>query len=171
MKNKHYIYLLIFLFSGSLLAFIISSVMPDNLIFTEITTEGFSLTSITGIVFLMRNGTFYKTIFFKITLGLFALISVGALFKIMHWPGANIALILGFSGTVVNYAIHYTKKQTKSLTDYLKLLWVTLSFLISLGIIMHWGFKDFAIIPQVILLVTIVHFVYTNRSNQPLLQQ
>jgi len=143
--------------------------MPDNLLWTELTTEGFSLTSMVGFVFLMRNGTFHKTIFLKIALIISSVIIIGILFKIMHWPGSNIMLTLGFSSMIVNYGIRYAKKTTKSRLDYLKLLWVASSFIISLGIIMHWGFKDFALVPHIILLITVIYFAYTNRNNTAVL--
>lgn len=139
--------------------------MPDNLLWAELTTEGFSLTSIVGFVFLMRNGTFHKTVYFKIALALSFVITIGAMFKIMHWPGSNIMLTLGFSGMIVNYGIRYIKKPTKVRLDYLKLLWVSTSYLISLGIIMRWGFRDFAFVPHVILFITVAYFAYSNRNN------
>ena len=66
-----------------------------------------------------------------------ALISIGTLFKIMHWPGANILLTSGLILMVCIFIPLFTIKNYKT-TEY-KLLAVAKSLLILAGIAIIWG--------------------------------
>ena len=54
------------------------------------------------------------------------LVIVGALFKIMHWPGSNILMLVGFISIGVLYSIRFLKKDPKLRLDYVKLILVLL---------------------------------------------
>ena len=68
-----------------------------------------------------------KALTFPIRLSLIVLI-FGALFKIMHWPYANILMFIGSVLIGLFYAIRFIKKKSKESLDYVKfvmvLLWI-----------------------------------------------
>ena len=47
-----------------------------------------------------------------------AVVIAGALFKIMHWPGANIMLIIGMSAEVIIFIISGFEPQTAMHAEY-----------------------------------------------------
>jgi hypothetical protein len=91
-----------------------------------------------GLAILIRTGQFIKTRSFKLSLLFVALVLIGSLFKIMHWPGSAVFLLTGFAGIFIIYAVHFSKKNKKGLTDFLKLMWVILILTTSTLIIFHW---------------------------------
>src|SRR6201986_1190071 len=82
----------------------------------------FGIMGILSTLFLLRTGTFRKTIFFNITMALFCITTIGILFKISHWVGANIILSIGLLGVIINYTLRFFTKPVKLYPDYLKLL-------------------------------------------------
>ena len=55
---------------------------------------------------------------------LLGLVVVGFVFKIMHWPMANLMLIAGAICLLVFYGFHFYKKEQKTEFDYIKLIWI-----------------------------------------------
>ena len=85
---------------------------------------------LSGIYLLLKNGTFIKSTEGKLTLGAIALLLIGAMFKIMHWPFANEMLIVGFGSMAGFYTTHFFNKPEKELLDYGKVLFVFLIIII-----------------------------------------
>jgi len=52
----------------------------------------------------------------------------GVLFRIQHWPYANVLISLPNLGIPVIYTIWFVGKKNQTTNDFLKLLWVTLNF-------------------------------------------
>lgn len=161
MKNKDYITLLLILFLLALLTIILSFTTSISA-WTLSLFQGFAFLGIDifGLIFLIRNGTFRKTIFLKITIGFLALTALGILFKIMHWPGTKLCLTIGLIGIIITYAIHFSKKITKKRQDILRLIWVLSSSIISWTILMHIFQGNFTHISNSILYITIADFAY-----------
>jgi asparagine N-glycosylation enzyme membrane subunit Stt3 len=70
------------------------------------------------------EGTFRKTNWVRGTYFAIAMIIVGSLFTIQHWPGGRVLLYFGCLLVAICYIIHFTVKASKSLFDWLKLVYV-----------------------------------------------
>jgi hypothetical protein len=79
-----------------------------------------------SLLVLVIYGTFKKSPYFSYTLGAMGLILVGALFKILHYPGADQLLALPFLIVPILYLPHFIAKPSKNLVDYMKLCSVVL---------------------------------------------
>ena len=55
---------------------------------------------------------------------LISILIIGALFKIMHWPGANVIMVSAFGTIAIIYPFRFYKKAPKLLIDYVKLVLV-----------------------------------------------
>src|SRR4051812_49053124 len=67
-----------------------------------------------GLVLMVKEGTTFKKRYFSIILPvLFTLIFIGTLFKIMHWPFANIMLFSGLGAMSIVYLIAFLLKKEK----------------------------------------------------------
>ena len=120
-----------------------------------------------GIVLLLSKGTFIK----NRTLGswvslCFAVIIVGALFKIMHWQSASVLLVVGLLGVPLFYAIHFYQKKTKTLLDILKLLWLTSISISKIIAFLHLPYRNQVSLLEIVLfLIMFAFFVYEQRKN------
>lgn len=150
---------------------LIIALITEEALWETLTNLGAYSSSIFGLVFLLRNGTFRKTIFFNIAMLLFCITTLGILFKISHWPGSVQLLTIGLIGIVITYLVRFVKKPNKSRQDYLKFLWVTSAFIYSWSILMHLPLNDFVFIPNLILVLTIADFGYTCYRNKALLDK
>ena len=50
-----------------------------------------------------------------------AILIVGSLLKIMHWPNGNLVMNIGFATIFILYPIRFWKKDLKTLIDWIKL--------------------------------------------------
>lgn len=63
--------------------------------------------------------------FFKLTLlALVTLFLIGLLFKIEHWPFANLIIISSFCGLILFYPLRFAAKSQKKFIDYVKLVFI-----------------------------------------------
>lgn len=170
MKNKHYIFSFILVFAYCILCTACLFITQKS-IWQKLLDSGVILSYLIGFVLLFRNGTFRKTIFFNIIMFLFAIIIVGILFKIMHWPGLLVLLGLGYVGVIVTYGIRFILKKNKFRQDYLRLLLVISIFIYSYLTIIHLPTENLAIIPYFILLITCFDFSYSCFLNKELLNK
>ncbi|MBS1594731.1 MAG: hypothetical protein JST90_10410 [Bacteroidetes bacterium] len=65
-------------------------------------------------------------------------IIVAMMFKIMHWPGANVMLILSWGGASLVYLLWYISKTEKVLLDMMKMLFFCTMLLANLMQILQW---------------------------------
>ena len=170
MKNKHYLLILLFLYPLSELAIIIDFVKESSF-WSFLSYIGIIATTVFAYLFLLRNGTFIKTIFYKLTMFCWTIITIGVLFKIMHWPWALNILTVGVFGLILFYSTHFIKKNPKNRQDILRYVWVVTAFSCAWGIAMHYLTREFAFIPQVILLITITDFGYKCYNDKALLEK
>jgi len=86
---------------------------------------------------------FYK--FNRLTkVGIAGLI-IGALFKILHWPGANLILLISFIWVSVSHFIHFVQIRPKRTIDYAMLLLVVSFMLYQAISIFHWPHRKTAL--------------------------
>ncbi len=115
--------------------------------------------SLGGLSLMIKDGTFIETVFFRITLAFISIIIVGAMFKFIHWPGANLMLIAGFICIPPAYLISFVGKFDKQLLDYLKAIWVVANYTIGILILMNWIENYYTIIPTTLLLITYLMYL------------
>lgn len=111
-----------------------------------------------GMFFLLYMGTFIKTKYFRYSKLLFALLLVGALFKITNWFNSDLFFIVGFLGILVMYVLSFIQKPFKNRLDYLKLAWITISIPYKLLIFFHLVGRDYGIITQIIMFFALLEY-------------
>lgn len=113
---------------------------------------------------LLKNGTFAYTPFAKWINFSAGIIIIGALIKIMHWPGADIMLIVGLLSVPVIYTIYFfASKRSLNLQSILKVLFVYGTVLWRLFTIEHWPYaNELQQISELVLLLILVLFFSKN---------
>lgn len=130
---------------------------------TLLSIVGFALNAF-WILFLVNDSQYGKTIFGRLTYFLLAIIIVGFLFKLQHWPLAGTTLIIGYAGIMIIYTIRFLTKKNKLFVDILKLLWVETTAVISLLILLHKINKEYLLINGLIFIALICTFtIYYNK--------
>lgn len=170
MKNKNLLIILLIatlIALGGLVALILTQFEKGGLFLSL----GLSFVNLFGLILLLRNSSLTKTIYIRIISFLIAIIIIGAMFKIMHWPGSAIMLSIGLIGIPIVYSFRFIKKTVKQLLDILKLAWVVTITIIALGVTLHWFPRDLTYLPNIIMLATIVHFAIICIKNKELLER
>jgi hypothetical protein len=128
-----------------------------------------------GIIMMLVNGTFFGSRLFKISLIFFALIILGALFKILHLEGADMLLLYPFLGLFGVYLIHFIQKKIKRRTDFLKVLllasFLVLPPLIILHLISEEQREILFIVSHVLFAITFLDFLYSSYKEGALLKK
>lgn len=93
------------------------------------TSERYSLLANTaflfaGLALLLKNGGFVYSKYIRFLNISFAVFILAILFKIQHWPGAGILLIVFPFAVTTIYTLWFIGKENKQLLDILKLFWV-----------------------------------------------
>ena len=122
---------------------------------------GLGVLNLSGVVLLVSNGTFIKSRAFKFSLIAVALLILGSLFKLMHWPYGDYIFIIGSLFFLVLYSIWFVKKPVCKFLDYLKISWLYVTIFSALIIIFKWSQYNFSLLAYVILWVTIIEFCRT----------
>lgn len=113
---------------------------------------------------LLLNGTFAKTKYaWLVNIGIGVLI-VGVLFKIMHWPGANELLIIGFSSIFILYLFHFIMRKKYQLVFGVAKLLLLLMYLGSkLFTILHWPYNTvLQMVAPIVLFIVVGSFILLN---------
>ncbi|MFN8308768.1 MAG: hypothetical protein U0T73_02280 [Chitinophagales bacterium] len=79
-----------------------------------------------SIIFLLWNGSTYKTGYFGGLITALFLFLIGSLFRLLHWPGAIFLLIMAAFFLIGVYTVRFFTKKEKQLSDILKLFLVLL---------------------------------------------
>ena len=83
-----------------------------------------SIINLTGALYLLQSGQFFKTKFFKIASLFIAAYIIGILFKITHFVFANELITISSVAILLLYVKYFTTKPVKNRLEYLKLAWV-----------------------------------------------
>lgn len=170
MKNKH---LLILILLGTILAFVglIAIALSHPKIGYSILNIGLSITNLLGLALFYKNSSTANTIYFVFISILIMVIMVGAMFKIMHWPGSLMALEIGLIGIPCVYMLRFYNKPKKQLLDIIKLIWLITAFITALGVMMHWFPRDLKYLPNLIMLAAVIQFALDCRKDKALMEQ
>jgi hypothetical protein len=128
---------------------------------------GFYFLILTGFYLLLTNGSFVKTIFFKLSIvGILMLIS-GILFKILHWPFASPLIITGIFFILIFYSIHFYGKPDKIKLDYFKLIVLFLILNCRMIKIFHFPYGwEIEYMSRFIFLIFILYYIITEFENK-----
>lgn len=114
-------------------------VLPD----TRSTALSVAIVQLAAVYFIIRSGTLLTTRpYAQIVSMLIALLLVGMLFKILHWEGANLLLMISLLSFPLLYTVRFILKSTHNLLDIAKFLWVLAAFASILFNISHWKYGD-----------------------------
>lgn len=148
-----------------------------NLMFTSfqsgevLFSSGFSLINFLGLILIFKNSTIRNTIYFNFILGFIAVIIVGAMFKILHWPGSAIMLSIGLFGITIVYSLRFIAKPKKVPLDVMKLLWMITSNITALCVFLHWLPKQITYIPNFLMLLITIYFALICLKYKELLER
>ena len=169
MKNKIFLILILIatlIALGGIIALMLSYVETGYLFLSF----GLSIVNLLGFIMLVRNSSLTKTTYFRFISIFIAIVIVGAMFKIMHWPGSAIMLTIGLMGIPSIYTFRFINKSVKRQLDIMKLIWVLTTYITALGVIMHWLPRDISYLPNVIMLATTIHFAMTCMKDKELME-
>jgi hypothetical protein len=97
-------------------------------------TLGNQLATFCCLLYLISNGEFRKTIFWKLTLILLSVFLFEIIFfQIQDWPYRPYVLIINYVtrlGVFFLYLFWFYKREKKKIKEILKLIWVILTFLV-----------------------------------------
>lgn len=130
-------FLLIVIATLTVLA-IIGWVTPLSTTLTIYADRLFTIAENVGVIMMLVNGTFISTLYFKIAIGLIAIIVLGVLMKILHLPGADQTLLIPFLLLFITYSIHFLKKNPKTYLDLLKVLMLAFFLVLAPLWILHF---------------------------------
>jgi hypothetical protein len=170
MANKINILLLVISFIASIIGLSMILTIPENDLGYSIFEYGIGFTQFLGMILVLLNGTIIGTIYFKIIEFLTVSIFAGAAFKIMHWPGSSIILLVSLFGVVITYLIRFINKKEKGHLDILKLLWVLSAYIGGAMLFQHWVPTEFLYITQGLLCLTIIDYIIIGIKSKTLLE-
>ena len=166
--NKIFIILIQFALITAAIGFIMHKITPANGLGETLLSSGFNIGHLLALLLLMRNGTIYKTIYWRIIQFSFVLTVLGAMFKVMHWPFAGPMLFISFLSIVLTYAVRFINKKEKRRLDILKFIWVLSYYTGATLIIQHWGPYEVAYFSLGILWLMVIDFVISGIKSKTL---
>ena len=128
--------------------------------FDKLTVVFTGIGRIAGLILILSKGTLIKTkSYYKLILIFIGFTVLGVMIKIMHWPNGNLILLFGLSCTLLIYDLHFYKKPTKNLLDYIKLIWLTLFICAAIFTIQHYPFgNELKNIEGILFLIMFLYF-------------
>jgi hypothetical protein len=169
MNNQYFLTIIGFVILTSLIGITLTNISSESKTVElgwNMFDFGMRIGSFVGLIMLLINGTFIKTKYFKIVQGIISFVIIGALLKIMHWTDyANLIIIVGLIGIAICYFLHFSKKLIKKRLDYLKLLWVIVSYTFTILVFLHLINRDYAEIGNYLLWLIMIDFAITGQKN------
>ncbi|GAA3561424.1 GldL-related protein [Snuella lapsa] len=166
-KNYNYVVLIIIGLVIALISFLVSKFKysPNTEFWTNI---GLAISEFSGFIMLIRNGTFIRTKYFRVFKGVFAIILIGALFKILHYPYGNEIIVVGFAFAVLIYFFSFLNKPIRKRLDYLKLFWVVVAYTGGILRFLHIINDDYQILSSAIMWLAIIDYMKMERQKRRL---
>ena len=138
----------------------------ENKFLSSIMDVGNGFFVLTGGYFLLKNGKFLYTREFKITNVGIAVVIVGAMFKIMHWPYSKIIIAIGYLLIIMCYLIYIIRLSKYNWLSILKLLFIIFFLSAKYFGLNHWpGGDALSIISIVILGILLFYYFRVNKIN------
>ncbi len=118
---------------------LVYSLLVGQNVFTQSLLElSFSIAQLYGLLLIFKAGNLQFSKHFRFMQAAFAVGLIGALFRVLHWPGAKILMLGATMAIVLIYTIWVFQKPVKKPLDWAKLLWLLSTELSALGIATHW---------------------------------
>lgn len=123
---------------------------------------------LTGLYLMLLNGSFIQTRWFNLVRLAISLLLIGALFKIMHWPGADILIISSALVLIIAYLSHFFYKPRKMPIDYGKLLIVLIQPILKVFMALHVYTPAPELLDawNMLLILFILYYVYQNHRAE-----
>jgi hypothetical protein len=126
----------------AILGLILFLIMPNSAFGYSLMMISLILGQITGVTIFLIESKIYKTRFFRfIQIGIVSFI-VGTLFRIQHWVGTSIIILISFLLIGLTYISWFISKKLKSFIDFIKVVWLILALIAYYFKIKHWYFAD-----------------------------
>lgn len=163
-NNKLLLSIIVFSLGLIIIGFIGLSTDNENL--DIVLKPSIFLFIITGGYFIIKNGTFiYSPEYRFVKLGI-AIILVGTMFKIMHWPFATPILGLGCISFSIVYLYYLIQKNQTRWSDFIKLIFVLTVSIGRLFKMFHWPYsKEITIVGMIALIILIIDLIKTKKVH------
>lgn len=93
---------------------------------------------VVGLHFLWRTGIFQRSPLSKLANMAFGLLVLSQLLRIMHWPFADVTILLSFAVNLVVYLIHFYLKGRRKIGDILRMLVMVVACVMLPASLLHW---------------------------------
>lgn len=131
---------------------------------------GLSISEVAGFIMLVRNGTFIKTRFFRFFKLAFAVVLIGALFKILHYPYGNEIVAIGLICIIIVYTFSFLNKPIKKRLDIIKLIWVVVAYTNTILVFLHLIGDDYRIISASVLWLAVIEYMKQEQRQRRLFE-
>lgn len=152
---------------GLIISFFDASINLADLLLTG----GYTIAQFLGLLILLYNGSLIGTKYFRIIQFLTGITILGALFKIMHWPGANEMLLISLNGIALTYLVRFINKKQKGHLDILKLLWVLTTYISVALVLLHWIPREITYIGNILFWITFIDYVVIGIKSKTLFDE
>lgn len=130
------------------------------------------LLGIIGLGYIYQNGIFRHMQLGRFLFLSIAVIIVGALFKLQHWPYGSILFILGVAIAAIIYSAHFIKKPAKYLLDWLKVFFVIMQSITIIFRFSHWPYTfPIGIISTIAFFILISYYYWLVIKNKEITYQ
>jgi hypothetical protein len=117
----------------------------------------------TGLVLLVSHGTILKSGYRWYILASVFIVGCSFLFKILHLPGADQMMVLGFLFFEIVYTIRFVRQRYTGITGWFKYLWICSWCVATVGTILHRLPPEFDLVPAILFWITIAFFLREKR--------
>lgn len=132
----------------------------------QLLTYGLQLGQLLALVLLVNSGTIIGTGYFRLILLLCGVALVGGLFKIMHYPGADVLLVASLVGIALTYALRFARKPYRGQLDILKLLLVLVACGSAVLLLLHLVPREARYVAPGLLWLTVLDFLYLKNQKR-----
>jgi len=163
LKKTAIIYLLIAVVTAVM--YILNLLSPGRL--SPMLDLGFIIITLAGLVIIYLAGTLRRSRFNIFVLAGISITIIGAVFKIQHWPMAELIFFSGLGVTAILYFIHFILKPVKQLLDYLKVIWLLLRIAAIFFVFNNLPYGDLLThITSIVLLAVIFLYLYQDHDKE-----
>ncbi|MGJ8685647.1 MAG: hypothetical protein ACSHWW_13535 [Nonlabens sp.] len=155
--SKHFTnYVIIAIGYVATIAIMVWNFIDGDVLFIDDLGIALALSQLAGLYLLITSGTFKRTRFYRYARIGIAIILIGALLKIMHYYGGEIAVILGYVWILGCYTLSFIKKPYKKILDWLKLIYAFVVIIQTTSTFLHYAVADYLQIHFLIMLVMVI---------------
>jgi hypothetical protein len=137
--------IILFSFIALLVGFILTMIISTQEVGYSVISIALSVGQISGMILYILETDIHKTDYVKYILIGFAIILIGVLFRIQHWPYGGLLIFMGLSAVLFAYFVRFLNKNNKGFIDFIKVLWIGTAFIGSYFKINHWPNGDLII--------------------------